>query len=362
MKTPIQNEGAAMKIPMKLFGSFRPADWAEEDYISHPPFVAHALSGQLLLVPRDPRVDETVRSLASVLGLKTGNRDPRSNVVTRPHPAQGLKEFDWFVRRSWKDGELSTLWALAYLGEREDWSKGDSRLEEVAEAAGISPDECKRALEKLFHLSGGAARNLEEFASDKSLIRQNLDRKIAELPIWTEETIMSALCALPEGSVSELHEAMLAQGLGIAAVYKVSERLKTGRYVYTQRHRRVNKRGPMREMLAADCSNCFFGYSNSETCLADSLRQITSLLERDYGTEVTKGKKAALLGGVKSVPYACRTNRRVLNYLRLAHEMERTAEDEGVMSVLRMIEEGYGVNLPTKMPDGGSNVAGACSP
>ena len=51
MKTPIQNEGAAMKIPMKLFGSFRPADWAEEDYISHPPFVAHAFQGSCSWCP-----------------------------------------------------------------------------------------------------------------------------------------------------------------------------------------------------------------------------------------------------------------------------------------------------------------------
>ena len=342
-----------MKVPMKLFASFRPADWREEAYTAHPPFVIETSGGRTRLVPRDTKADQTLGTVSSALGLKRVDQTG-SYLVTKGSGAKGLREFDWFVRRSWRNSEFSTLWALAYLGEDGAKSKVSITLGDVAEAAGVSRKEAERALETLFHLGKNGRKSLGEITSDRGLIQQTLEKKTAELPIWTEEAVMSALCASPEGSVSELHQAVLNQGLSVGAVYKVSERLKTQGYVYTQRHRRVNERGPMREMLAADCANCFFGYSNQERCLNDSLRQIESLLESHYGKKTGRVERDALGEAVRAVPYASRTNRRVLSSLRMMHEMDGLIKELRIAGVLKRIEEVYGVNLPIAMPESAS--------
>jgi len=63
----------------------------------------------------------------------------------------------------------------------------------------LTGKECGDALQKLFHSKGenGLAQGLTEFASDRRLIQQTLEKKVAELPIWTEEMVMSVLCTGP---------------------------------------------------------------------------------------------------------------------------------------------------------------------
>ena len=340
-----------MKVPMSLFGSFRPAEWSEEAYTTRPPFVVETVTGQVFVVPRDFAAESSLDKISGSLGLKKVRQGHVSYLVHRGHAVKALREFDWFVRRSWRNKELRVLWALAFLGERGEWSQTSIQLQDVADAAGLTAKESGEALQRLFHSKGenGAAQGLTEFASDRRLVQQTLEKKVAELPIWTEEMLMSVLCTGPGGSVAELYEALLAQGLSIGAVYKLAERLKTQGYVYPLRHYRVNDRGPMREMLSADCRNCFFGFSNPDLCLADTLRQIEDALERDYGKRPSKEERTALYNAVKSIPYASRTNRRVLASLKLMHEIDRMSKEGRVSSMLRKIEEGYGVNLPIKI-------------
>jgi len=340
-----------LKVPLGLFGSFTPIDWREEAYTKHPPFTVETVSGRVFIVPRDYVVESILDGLSSSLGLKKVRQGHVSYLVSRGYAVKGLREFDWYVRRSWRNKEITVLWALAYLGEKGDWKQTNIQLQQVAEISGLTNKECGQALQMLFHSKGesGSPQGLSEFASDRKLIHETMEEKIAELPIWTEEMVMSVLCAGPGGSVAELYEAVLAQGLGIGAVYKVAERLKTKGYVYPLRHYRVNERGPMREMLAADCRNCFFGYSNPDVCLVDSLRQIEDVLSRNYGKEPTKEERVALYNSVKSIPYASRTNRRVLASLKLMHEIDRMSNEGRVASMLKKIEEGYGVDLPVKV-------------
>ncbi len=341
---------------MSLFGSFKPTDWSEEAYTRHPPFVVEAISGRIFVVPRDHSAESTVDKVSASLGLKKVHQGHTSYLVHRGHAVKALREFDWFVRRGWRNRELRALWALAYLGEQGEWSQSSLKLHDVADVAGLTSKECSEALQKLFHSKGesGLAQGLTEFASDRRLVQQTLEKKVAELPIWTEEMLMSVLCTGPGGSVAELYEAVLAQGLSIGAVYKLAERLKTQGYVYPLRHYRVNERGPMREMLSADCRNCFFGYSDPDACLDDTLRQIEDVLERDYGKSPTREERAVLYGSVKSIPYASRTNRRVLASLRLMHEIDSMTKEGRVSSMLRKIQEGYGVDLPIKiLPESG---------
>jgi hypothetical protein len=341
-----------LKIPMSLFGSFRPTDWSELSYTRHPPFVVETTSGRVFVVPRDSLSESVLDKISPSLGLKKVRQGHISYLVSRGYAVKALREFDWYVRRSWRNRELCALWALAYLGEKGDWSQASLQLQDVAEIAGLTSKECAESLQNLFRSKSGdgPAPGLTEFASDRGLIQQTLERKVDELPMWTEEMLMSVLCTGPGGSVAELYEAVLAQGLTIGAIYKVAERLKTQGYVYPLRHYRVNDRGPMREMLSADCRNCFFGYSNPDGCLEDTLRQLEDILARDYGKKPTRDERAALYSSVKSIPYASRTNRRVLASLRLMHEIDKMSKEGRVSSMLRKLEEGYGVDFPIKIP------------
>jgi len=341
-----------MKIPMSMFRSFRPTDWSEKAYIKRPPFVVENSSGRVFVIPRDPEVESALDGISSSLGLKKVRQGNVSYLVSRGPAVKALREFDWYVRRSWRNNELVALWALAYLGERGDWSQTSVQLQRVAEVAGLTPKECAESFRRLFHSKdeNHTPQGLAEFGFDRRLVQQTLERKVAELPIWTEEMVMSVLCTGPGGSVAELYEAVLSQGLSIGAVYKVAERLKTQGYVYPIRHYRVNERGPMREMLSADCRNCFFGYSNPDVCLGDTIRQIEDALERNYGKKPTAEETASLYDAVKPIPYASRTNRRVLSSLRLMHEIDSMTKEGRVASMLKKIGETYGVDLPIKMP------------
>ncbi len=338
---------------MSLFGSFRPTEWNEEGYTRRPPFVVETMSGRVFVVPRDMDAEAKLDKISSSLGLKKVHQGHVSYLVSRGYAVKALREFDWYVRRGWRNKELRALWALTYLGEKGDWTHGPLQLQYLAEVAGITTKECGESLQKLFHSKGenGTAQSLTELASDRRLVQQTIEKHVAELPIWTEEMLMSVLCTGPGGSVAELYEAVLAQGLSVGAVYKVAERLKTQGYVYPLRHYRVNERGPMREMLSADCRNCFFGYTNPDDCLEDTIRQIDDVLQRDYGKKSTSEERAALYNSVKSIPYASRTNRRVLASLRLMRDIERMTKEGRVSSMLKKIEEGYGVSLPVKIAE-----------
>ncbi len=334
-------------------GAFRPADWHEEVYTRHPPFVVDTLSGRVYVHPRDFEIESALDRVSSSLGLKKERHGRTRYLVSRGYAIKALREFDWYVRKSWRDKDLAALWALAYVGENGDWQDTNIQLQYLAELAGMTNNECGEALQRLFHskFNNGSTQSLNEIGSDRKLIQQTLEKKVSELPTWTEEMVMSVMCTGPGSSVSDLYEAVLAQGLSIGAVYKVAERLKSQGYIFPERHYRVNERGPMREMLSADCRNCFFGYSDPDICLEDTLRQIEDVVERDFGKIPTKEGREALLSSVKSIPFASRTNRQVLTSLRLMEELGRVSKEERVSSMLKKIQERYGVDLPIKMSE-----------
>jgi len=242
------------------------------------------------------------------------------------------------------------LWVLVNLGEKGRWTRSDLTLQAIAEAAGLSSKECASSLERLFHarFDNGSGLALNELAADRHLIELTLARKLDELPTWTEEVVMSVLCSSAGGSIADIYESVLGQGLSVGAVYKVVERLKNEGFVYPERYYRVNDRGPMREMLSADCRNCFFGFTSPDRCLQDTLRQLDGVLQRDYNLKPTAEEKATLQASMKVIPYCSRINRRVLASLRLMHELDRMTREGRVSGLLRKIEEHYHVDLPIK--------------
>jgi len=332
----------------RLLASFRPSDWAEGAYVKSPPFAVERAAGRILLVPRNEEAEAALERLAPVLGLKKRRQGHVSYLVSRSSAIRTLREFDWIVRRSWRNEDLSVIWALAYLGEKRDWSRQETSLNDVAELAGLTAKECSEALARLFHAKAESTwgDGLGELASDKKLVEGIIERAVTKLPSWTEEMVMRILCSSAGGSVAELHETAAAEGLTIGAVYKVVERLKDQGFVYPARYYRVSDRGPMREMLSADCRNCFYGFTNPDSCLQETLSQLDLVLRRDYGKVPTREERAALYISMKNIPYSARINRRVLESLRLMSEVERVTREGRVSGILRKIEEHYGVELP----------------
>ena len=339
-----------MTTQTRLLASFKPTEWHEEVYVKAPPFVTESISGRVFLLPRDQDVEATLDPISSQLGLKKRKQGHTSYLVSRASALRALREFDWFVRRSWRNSDLSVLWALVYLGEMRKWGDADLSLQTVAEMSGTSSKECAESLARLFHtrVENGFSKGLGECASDRKLIVSLLEGVQRDLPTWTEEVVMSVLCSSAGGSVADIYESVIAQGLSVGAVYKVLERLKSQGFVYPARFFRVNERGPMRELLSADCRTCFFGFTNPDLCLQDSLRQLEGVLRRDYDKVPTREERSALYATMKSIPYSSRTNRRVLASLRLMHELDSMIGEGRVAGLLRKIEEHYHVELPVK--------------
>jgi hypothetical protein len=336
----------------RLLGAFSPREWAEQAYVSSPPFATETAFGRTSLIPRDADAEAALDGLGRAIGLKKRRQGHVSYLVSRADAVRALRQFDWIVRRSWRSADLSALWALVHLGETGGWERQGTTVEAVAEAAGLGPKECGEALARIFHARVESIRGdgLGDYASDRRLLVGILESHVSELPSWTEELVMRVLCSGAGGSVAEIYDSVGAEGLTVGAVYKVAERLKARGFVYPSRYFRVNDRGPMREMLSADCRNCFYGFTSQDMCLQETLAQLDGLMRRDFGKSPTREERSALYASMKTMPYSSRVNRKVLASLRLMHEVDRMTREGRVSGILRKIEENYGVELPAKTP------------
>ncbi len=352
-----------MTVLEGILADFEPPEWAEETYVRAPPFVIESLSGKVLVVPRDRDAEMKLSRLSPLLGLRKKRQGRTRYYVTRGSSVAALRQFDWFVRRSWRNQDLTVLWALVYIGERSGWSQSEISLEAVADVAGIDPRACGEALVRLFHdrFEDGKVQGLRDYAADRRLVRSAVEKVVRQLPTWTEEVVMGVLCSSPGGSVADIYEGVLAQGLSVGAVYKVSEALKGEGFIRPARLFRVNERGPMRELLSADCRNCFYGFAGPDSCLRDTIKQLGFALERNCDKKPTHAETSALFASMKPAPYSSRTNRRVLETLRLEDELARMTRERRVSVALKKIEDYYQVELPLKIaqaPPRGAGSAG----
>ncbi len=339
-----------MAVPAGLLATFLPPEWSEEAYTRSPPFVAEIESGKMYLVPRDRGVEVRLAAESSRLGLKKSPAHP--GFLVPPSAVGGIREFGWLLRRSWRDDDLSALWALFHLGESRGWGRADISIMVIAAAAGLKPDECRESMRRLFHSHSGddSTCGIGEYAMDRRLIELTIERRVRGFPTRTEEAVMAELCSSPGRSVSEVHEGISVQGVGIGAVYKVVERLKEQGYVYPARRFRVNKHGPMREVLSADCRNCFYGFTGPDACLLGTLRELEEMLQRDYGKTPTKRESSAMYMAVKAIPYGSRTSRKAIVSLQLMTEARRLSSEAPVSAVLKRIRDTYHIDLPTGTP------------
>jgi hypothetical protein len=350
-----------MDTLLNLLGAFAPSEWNEETFIKKPPFSLEGSGGKAFATPTDPSTEVTLDRLSKTMGLKKRKQGSVHYLITKGSSLKAFRQFGWFVRRSWRNEEFAVLWAVIHFGQTKGWTEFPVSLDEIAELAGCSRKRCAEILDKRMAVVGGprlagqssGSNNnaaLGGYQIDKHGAELVLGKMISELPNWTEELIMQTMCSGIGGSASEVYERLLAQGLGISSIYKTLGKLKQEDYIYPLRHYRVNEKGPMRELLAANCRSCFYGYSSPERCLADTLRQLEDILETYYGKRLTDQEREKLHSSIRDVPYSSRLSRKVYELLKLMQQIERGADEGGVPTVLTKIEESYGVELSLRRP------------
>ena len=338
------------QIPLSLLGSFSPSQWTEELYVRAPPFSLENTSGRIHILPLNSVAEEALDGLIRALGLIKRKQGHAQYFVSRSDSAKTLRLFDWFVRRSWRDKRFAVLWAIVYVGEAKGWSRPKISLESVAEVADCDLKQCSEIMREI--LDGKATPASLPDYTDYELSKERtvsfLVNVLKELPTRTDELVMNSLCSGTGGSVEDIHEQILSQGLGMEASYKIVERLKRSGFVFAARHYRVNERGPMREQLAVNCRNCFYGFSSEDRCLMGTLRQIEEMLSKYYGRHLSQEEKQSLYASIKLMPLGSRISRKVLESLSLIHQVETMTSERAVLNLLKKIGDGYGIDFPIR--------------
>ena len=333
-----------------LLQSFPPAAWKESSYVERPPFVSEDTEGSILVIPMSEESERILDGMRAHLGLKKLVGPPPYYVTSRNDTIKALRMFNWFVRRSWHDRDYNVLWTLLYEAERRhDIVSLSISTQALADLTGYSLKECADLLTKL--MGKNAHRSVPtatggNFVVDLPKVRRFIQDSLAETPTWTEERLMHALCSETGASAAELYDQLLPHDLTVGAVYKAAEKLREQGYIRTLKHFRVNDRGPMRELLTADCANCFYGYSSSAVCFEDSFRRLERILRRYYGTNITETQRANSFDALKSLPQGSRVIRKVIEVLMHIQQVDALMKEKQVTNVLAKLREWYGMQLP----------------
>ena len=331
-----------------LLGSFSPGQWTEDVYVKSPPYLVENSSGKVTVITQDSEAELVLDKLTKLLGLTKIKQGHTFYSVTRSKSIRAFRLFDWYVRRSWQHKDFAVLWAIIFIAETKSWSRSKISMESVAELTNCDMKLCAEIMQEILdgEASPASVQGFTEYTLDKQRVMASLAEHIEALPTWTEELVMRALCTETGGSVEEIHEQIITQGVGLAAAYKVAERLKHEGYLYPSRHFRVAEKGPMREYLSANCRNCFYGYTSEEKCLLDVFKQLEDTLSRHYGRKLTNEERIALFTSIKSVPFSSRIGRRVLESLGLIHQVEVLMGERRVLGMLKKIEQQYKIEFP----------------
>ncbi len=330
-----------------LLESFPPSAWREESYVKSPHFIFENLEGRAVLTPTRRDAEIILDELSRSLSLRKRREDNTyCYVVSKNEVIKALEIFDWFVRRSWRIKEFSIIWALAYVARAKSWS-GNVPLGSVAELSGYEPLLCVEVIERL--LKTGQKKDVITNGEGYTVSRQQVSMAVKQLldkiPIWSEELVMNILCSKLGASVEDIYKQVIEHGLSLRTTYKVVEKLKRENYIIRSRYYRVSPRGPMRELLSANCRNCFYGYTSEERCFQDVARQVELFIKRYYGREIKQDDKEAFYKTLKLIPYSSRILRRMLIALRLIYELNSLKKETYLPTMLRRFEEWFGVEL-----------------
>jgi hypothetical protein len=346
-----------LAVIQKLLGTFPPSSWSEELYSESPLYYLENVNGRISIVPTRPQTELILDNLSEPIGLKKRKQGHTYYVVSRSDSIKSFKQFEWFLRRSWRNKDYGVLWSLSYIAQAKGWDdrqRLNFSLASISELSGCDEEKCKEILIRLAdatHVPTKLSALGDEYEVSKAKLDEAMENLVGELPSWSEEVIMGSLCSGTGGSIADVYENIAMLGLTIGAAYKIVERLKQQGYIYPSRHFRVNDKGPMREMLSANCRNCFYGFTREENCLLATFRQLKEVLKTYYGKELTSQESQSLYLSIKSIPYGSRVCRRALESLRLVHQVKRMTNEGKVLMMLKKIEEKCGIELPMKIVD-----------
>jgi len=338
----------AIRGALTLLQTFSPDQWCEDTCVKGPPFVTEDIDGTVMISPNSLEAEHILDIISHALGLKKVKNGRLYYLTSRTETIRSLRMFSWFVRKSWRYEELAILWALAHALENLDEIRPPVSVQSVAGMTGSSPKFVSDVMNSVRAGSVGPARGVVfgECQIDGDALREKLEGRLEEIPTQTEELVMGSLCSGMGSSVNDIYNLAFPRELTVGAVYKVSEELKRRGHVQALRHFRVNERGPMRELLGSDCSNCFFGYTSAEKCFDDAFRELEHVLQRYYQKELTEEERATSYGAIRSAPFGPKVIRKALEALKLIHHTDILMAEKSVANVLRKLEEWYDIELP----------------
>lgn len=341
----------AVEESLNVLESFSPAEWREEEYVKAPPFVSESTDGSLLIVPMKSETEQVLDRIHASLGLRRTQTGRSSYLASRNDTIKALRMFFWFMRRSWRDRKYAIVWALAHeCGRQKGAPVVSVSLETLVELSGCEAKLCAEVASRFSASTGQrnhGVRSSYDVEAPKILLA--LSGLLEEAPSRNEEMLMRTLCSEAGASASELYEQIDPHDLTVGALYKTIEGLKRNGYIRTARHFRVNERGPMREYLSSDCRNCFYGFSNPESCLDDAFRQLEYTLKKHYDRDLDEEERTNSRNELRFVPVSPRVLRKAIDALAAIQRMQSLLNERQVASVLGKLEEWYGIQLPVRL-------------
>jgi hypothetical protein len=335
---------------MTLLESMPPPAWREEIYVESPYITIENLDGELVLSPSRKGAEIILNNIQQSLGL-VKKRDSGNNcyVVVGADVAKALQIFQWLVRRSWKRKDITALWALIYVAKVKGWGEKPIPLSTVAELSLLEPELCTTLVQETISRNVGGGKLTVEgnecISISKSMVEEALRALLTSIPTWSEELVMNSLCSRPNSSVADIYKQLSVYGFSIRSIYKLVEKLKAAGFIVRLRYQRVSPKGPMREILAANCQNCFYGYTTQERCFQDTFRQVEAIMSRRYGKELNTDERMKLYKSLTLIPYSSRILRRILTILQTMEQVDRFAKEAHIMTVLKKFEEAHGVKF-----------------
>jgi len=301
----------------------------------------------LVLTPSSRGADIILNSMQQGLGL-TKKRDGNNYyVVAGADIARAFHIFQWFVRRSWSRKEFTILWALTYAGKLKGWGEKPIPLETVAELSMLDPEICASLIQRVISRNDRHGKMIVEghgsITVSKPLVEEAIRSVLTSIPTWSEELVMYTLCSRPNASVADIYRQLSIYGFSVRSIYKLVEKLKAAGFIVRLRYQRVSPKGPMRELLIANCQNCFYGYTSEERCFKDVFRQVETFMRRSYGRELSPDERMKLYKSLRPIPYSSRTLKKVLALLQTLDRLGRSAREAYITTVLKKFEDVYGL-------------------
>lgn len=332
---------AQADLLMALLASSPPSAWSEDKFIQSPLYRVEEFDEKLLLLPERSEAELVLDNLVQMLGLKKHKTVPPSYLVQRSECFKAFRNFLWLIRRSWKDEEVRIVWSALYVAHAKGW--GNTPLSMVAELSGLDPAKCREVLARL--LNGEKLVNSETLKAGRKHFSEALEHLVRNIPTWSEELVMAALCAETYASVEDIFLKVRSYGLSIGAVYKIVQRLKKANQIVRVSYSRRSLQGPMREVFSPNCRNCFYGYSSEEKCLQHLLVEMETYFKENYGRELTSEEKAFLYKSLRLTPFGPRLLRKLLSTFRLVRSVEMLMKDERLVGLLRKLDELCGIKM-----------------